>query len=51
MLRVAPVVNSAELIAAQASGASLSQWAAKVLCATNLGLQGTIKPTNHALWA
>ncbi len=31
MLRVAPEVHSAALIAAQASGVSLNQWAAKVL--------------------
>jgi predicted HicB family RNase H-like nuclease len=31
MLRVAPEVHSAALIAAQASGISLNQWAAKVL--------------------
>jgi len=31
MLRVAPEIHSAALIAAQASGVSLNQWAAKVL--------------------
>lgn len=31
MLRVAPEVHSAALIAAQASGVSLNQWAAKAL--------------------
>lgn len=31
MLRVAPEVHSAALIAAQASGVSLNQWAGKVL--------------------
>jgi predicted HicB family RNase H-like nuclease len=31
MLRVAPEVHSAALIAAQASGVSLNQWASKVL--------------------
>mgnify|MGYP003382499836 CR=1 FL=1 len=31
MLRVAPEVHSAALIAAQANGMSLNQWAAKVL--------------------
>ena len=31
MLRVAPEVHSAALVAAQASGVSLNQWAAKVL--------------------
>ena len=31
MLRVAPEVHSAALMAAQASGESLNQWAAKVL--------------------
>jgi predicted HicB family RNase H-like nuclease len=31
MLRVAPEVHSAALVAARASGVSLNQWAAKVL--------------------
>ena len=31
MLRIAPEIHSAALIAAQASGVSLNQWAAKVL--------------------
>ena len=31
MLRVAPEIHSAALIAAQAHGVSLNQWAAKVL--------------------
>lgn len=37
MLRVAPEVHSAALIAAQASGISLNQWAAKVLQAAAQG--------------
>jgi predicted HicB family RNase H-like nuclease len=37
MLRVAPEVHSAALIAAQASGVSLNQWAAKVLQAAAHG--------------
>jgi predicted HicB family RNase H-like nuclease len=37
MLRVAPEVHSAALIAAQASGVSLNQWAAKVLHAAAHG--------------
>lgn len=36
MLRVAPEVHTAALIAAQASGVSLNQWAAKVLQAAAL---------------
>jgi predicted HicB family RNase H-like nuclease len=31
MLRVAPEIHSAALIAAQASGISLNQWASKAL--------------------
>ncbi len=37
MLRVAPEIHSAALIAAQASGVSLNQWAAKVLQAAAQG--------------
>jgi len=37
MLRVAPEVHSAALVAAQASGVSLNQWAAKVLQAAAHG--------------
>jgi len=37
MLRVAPDVHSAALIAAQASGVSLNQWAARVLQAAARG--------------
>ena len=37
MLRVAPEVHSAALIAAQASGVSLNQWAGKVLQAAARG--------------
>lgn len=37
MLRVAPEVHSAALIAAQASGVSLNQWAGKVLQAAAHG--------------
>ena len=37
MLRVAPEVHSAALIAAQASGVSLNQWAAGVLQAAAHG--------------
>ena len=37
MLRVAPGVHSAALIAAQASGVSLNQWAARVLQAAARG--------------
>lgn len=37
MLRVAPEIHSAALLAAQASGVSLNQWAAKVLQAATQG--------------
>ncbi len=37
MLRIAPEVHSAALVAAQASGVSLNQWAAKVLQAAAHG--------------
>ena len=37
MLRVAPEVHSAALVAAQASGVSLNQWAAKALQAAAHG--------------
>jgi len=37
MLRVGPEIHSAALIAAQASGVSLNQWAAKVLQAAAHG--------------
>lgn len=37
MLRVSPEIHSAALLAAQASGVSLNQWAAKVLQAAAAG--------------
>ncbi|GHT83575.1 antitoxin HicB [Betaproteobacteria bacterium] len=37
MLRVPPEVHAASLIAAQASGQSLNQWAAKALAAAAIG--------------